>query len=37
MKNLIKIYDNFFPNDQSARINNFVLKSLYKLGCDDTE
>ena len=37
MKNLIKIYDNFFPNDQSAHINNFVLKSLYKLGWEDTE
>ena len=37
MINLIKTYDNFFPNDQSANINNFVLRSLYKIGWEDTD
>jgi|TARA_X000001388_G_scaffold43825_1_gene30930 Rps23 Pro-64 3,4-dihydroxylase Tpa1-like proline 4-hydroxylase len=33
----IKTYDNFFPNDHSQKIFNFVINSVYKIGWRDSE
>ena len=33
----LKVYDNFFENDHCAEIYNFVSKSYFKIGWEDTE
>ncbi len=34
---MIKTYDDFLPNDQSQEIFNFVIKSLYRIGWEDSD
>jgi len=34
---MIKIYDNFLPNDQSSSLFGFIVNSLYKIGWEDTD
>jgi|TARA_R110002020_G_scaffold32396_1_gene99649 Rps23 Pro-64 3,4-dihydroxylase Tpa1-like proline 4-hydroxylase len=34
---MIKIIDDFFPNDQSQKIFQFILKSSYLIGWDDSD
>ena len=34
---MIKTVNDFFPNDQSQAIFNFIIKSLYKIGWEDSD
>lgn len=34
---MVKIYDNFLPNDISQTVFNFVIKSYFKIGWEDSE